>query len=130
MTTYTGDDGVVKIGANAVGEVLAFSITEEGGTIDDTAKGDTAETHKTGRTRWSGQIRCMLDPGDTNGQAAMTLHASVTINVYATGDGAGLEELTGTATITSISRESPEGESVAIATFDFQGNGTLTHGTV
>ena len=130
MTTYTGDDGVVKIGANTVAEVLAFSITEESGVIDDTAKGETAESHQLGRTRWSGQVRCMLYPGDTNGQAAMTLQAQVTLNVYVTGDGAGLEELTGTATITNINRESPEGESIAVATYDFQGTGALTHGTV
>jgi hypothetical protein len=129
MTTHTGDEGVVLEGANQVAEVRSFSITEEIGIIPDTAKGDTADTHKSGRKRWFGTISCWWDQDDT-AQGNMQPGDSITIKVYPEGNTSGDIELTGTCTIESVTESSPEGESIAEVEIAFRGTGALTRGTV
>lgn len=128
MATHHGKEGVVKIGANAVGEVVDFNVDENAAVVDDSAKGDDWDTHLPGRNSWSGSITCHWDPADTNGQEAMTIGTSVSLSLYPSGDGSGDAKLTGTATITRRGPSSPL-EGVVSQTFDFQGNGALTHGT-
>jgi hypothetical protein len=128
MATHHGKEGVVKIGANSVGEVVDFNVDENAAVVDDSAKGDDWDTHLAGRNSWSGSITCHWDPADTNGQEALTVGASVSLVLYPSGSGSGDAKLTGTATVTRRGASSPL-EDVVSQTFDFQGNGALTHGT-
>lgn len=125
MATLSGNDGEVLLSSNAVAEVRDFSVTENAVTADDTAKGDTWETHKVIRNNWSGQVTCWYDNSDTNGQVALTPGASVTLVLRPNGTGASEPEFTGTATVESISTSSSR-DGIVEATFNFKGNGALT----
>lgn len=123
MTTYRGDDGVVEVGANAVAEVVSFTVDEAVRTLDDSVKGDSWDTHKVSRSSWSGTINCRYDDGDTNGQVAMAVGASIALTLYPTGNASGRTKLSGTATITGTSIDSPD--EIVGGSYTFQGNGAL-----
>lgn len=130
MTTYHGNSGVIKVGANAVAEVKDFSVTEEFSPTDDTSMGDTAVTSIAGApTKWSGSINCHYYPADTNGQGALTVGASVSLELDCVGDTSGLEKMSGTAWVTKRSVSADKGSVVSVS-FDFEGNGALTHGSI
>lgn len=129
MATHHGNEGIVKLTANTVAEVQSWTIEQGIDTVRDTAMGDTAHTHKTGHTFWSGSVTCNWDETDTNGQVALTIGASVTLNVYPEGDGAGDAYFTGTATVTAITKQASL-DGLITASFTFEGNGALTLTTV
>jgi hypothetical protein len=129
MGTHHGKDGVVKVGANAVAEVQEFSVEESVETADDTAMGDASEQHLVGITSWNGSMRCHWSETDTNGQQALTIGASVTLNLYPEGAGAGATYKTGTATITRVGLAASR-NGIVTRDFSFKGNGALSETTV
>lgn len=129
MATFIGNDGVVKIGANTVAEVTSWSLTQGAATADDTALGDTWDSHLVGTANWSGSISCWWDDTDATGQGAMTVGASVSLVLLPEGATVGDAEYTGTATITGI-ESSGSNNATVTASFSFTGNGALTIGTV
>lgn len=131
MTTHHGKDGVVKVGSNAVAEVDNWSLNQSAKVADDTAMGDTWETHIAGKTinSWQGSLTCHWDAADTNGQEALDVGASVTLKLYGEGTGTGAVEYSGTATVTSVGMTVPK-DNVIQRTFNFQGNGALAQGVV
>ena len=122
MTTHTGDEGLVKIGANTVAEVRSFEFTLTSGVIEDTAKGDASVTRKPGRKDANGQVTCWWDQDDTNGQVAMVEGAEVTLLLQVEGDASGDIQYTIPSIIQSVQHLSPEGESIAEAIFTFIGS--------
>ncbi|MCB9993121.1 MAG: hypothetical protein H6873_05640 [Hyphomicrobiaceae bacterium] len=129
MTTYHGKNGVIKSGANAIAEVKGFQVTETSDVADDTVQGDTWKTHLGGQKSWSGSLNGLYYPGDTNGQATLVAGASISLELDTIGNTSGLEKITGTATITSISIDSNDGGAVTF-TAQFQGNGAMTRGSI
>lgn len=125
MANHTGSEGVVKIGANTVAEVVEYSIEETGETIEDTTIGDTAKTFKPGNTSWTASITCHWDETDATGQGAMTVGTEVTLNVYPEGDTAGDTYFTGSAIVTNSGR-SASINSIVSQSFSLQGTGALT----
>lgn len=130
MATFSGNDGVVKIGANQVAEVMSFTVNQTMEPIDDTVMGDSWRTHLAGLKTWDGSVECRWDDTDTNGQEALTVGASVTLNLMPEGSGVGEYELSGTASVTSVSQTQSYDNTTVTRTFTFQGNGALTIGTV
>ncbi len=126
MTTYHGKNGVARIGANAIAEVQEFSVTEQTSTADDTSMGDQAETHLIGIDSWNGSVKCSLDVTDATGQQAMTKGASVSLNLFPAGVGVGKMQLSGTATITEVTRTTNRSNVVEVS-FNFKGNGALAN---
>ena len=129
MTTHTGSEGTVKIGANTVAEIKSWTIEETGDTAEDTTMGDTWRTHKATLNSWSGSLECFWDETDSMGQGALTTGASVTLNVYPEGDTTADTFYTGTAIVTGISRTGAF-DGLVEASFTFQGTGALTPDTV
>jgi len=129
MTTHTGKDGVVKISTNEVAEVTDFTVTETADTVEDHAKGDSWKTHQHTFKSWTGEVSCHWDPSDTNGQEALTIGESVSLNLFPDDDQSGDRQISGTATVTGITTESPL-EGLCSARFSFQGNGALTKSNV
>lgn len=127
MATYLGKDGVVKIGANEVAEVVDFTVSESADTHDDTSKGDDWRSFKAGHKTWTGELTCRYDPTDANGQEALTIGATVALVLQPIGGTTGNPELTGNAIVTAVSEETPL-EGLAGRTFSFQGSGALTRG--
>lgn len=124
MATHWGNEGTVKIGANAVAEIDNFRVSEEAATVDDTSMGDAWETHIVGRKSWSGNLTCHWDETDSTGQEALVVGASVTLNLYPEGASTGDRYCSGTATITSVEVSVPK-DGVISRTFNFKGNGAL-----
>ena len=129
MATHKGSAGVVKVGANTVAEVTAFSFDETADTIETTALANSAHSFVSDLVGWSGSVDCFWDETDTSGQGAMTAGASVTLNLYPEGADSGDTYFTGTAIITSISRSNAIG-AIVTATFSFTGANALTSTTV
>lgn len=131
MATHHGKDGVVKVGANAVAEIDNWSVTEQAAVADDTSMGDTWKTHIAGKTinSWNGSLACHWDESDTTGQEALTVGASVTLNLYPEGAGVGASYRTGQATITQVGLTVAK-DGVVSRSFNFEGNGVLTSTTV
>ena len=129
MTTHIGNDGVVTIAANVVAEISSFSVDEGANTADDTALGDTADSHLVGTTNWSGSIECYWDESDTTGQGAMTIGASVAVIFLPEGNTSGDVSRTGTATIEGKSQSNTL-NGIVTQSFTLKGNGALVDGTV
>lgn len=129
MATFAGKDGVVKSGSDTIAEVKSFTINQTADTAEDTALGDTWRSHVTTLKSWDGEITCHFDDTDTNGQEALTVGSSITLNVYPEGDSSGEYELSGSAIITGVTITN-ELENIVERSFTFMGNGSLTIGTV
>lgn len=129
MATHTGSEGTVKVGSNAIAEVRSFSIEETADTLEDTTMGDTARTYKSSLTSFSGSIDVLWDETDSTGQGALTIGASVTLNLYPEGDATGDTYLTGSAIVTSRSISSSHDGLVEMS-ISVQGSGALSTTTV
>lgn len=135
MATFRGDAGTIKSAAEGgsvlvVEEVIDFSVEESSGLVDTTAKGDAYTTHTAGRKTWSGSVSCHANT-DATTQSVLTPGASIDLELYpedSTTTGAII--LSGTATVTSRSLESPGGDDTAKMSISFAGNGALSEAAV
>ena len=129
MANHAGKEGTVKIGANEIAEIRDWSITETGETVDDTTMGDATRTHIATVNSWEATVSSWWDETDTNGQGALTIGASVTLNLYPEGSTNGDTFYSGAATVTGITRNAALEGMVEVA-FTCLGSGTLTEATV
>jgi hypothetical protein len=129
MATHAGSEGTVKVGSDAIAEIRSFSLEETADTLEDTTMGDTARTYKSSLTTFTGSVDVFWDETDTAGQGALTIGASVTLNVYPEGDTAGDTYYTGSAIVTGITRSSSF-DGLVEASITVQGSGALTASTV
>jgi hypothetical protein len=129
MATHTGNEGILKVGANSMAEVKMFSINESAAVAEDTAKGDDWRTFKTTFKSWTGEVEVHWDETDTTGQGACAVGAEVTVGFYFEGDASGDTYKTGSAIVTERSVESPE-DGIVPMKLSLQGNGALTESTV
>lgn len=128
MANHSGSEGVVKIGTFTMAETRSYTLTETGDTIEDSVMGDSYRTFKTGMKSWTGSVVCFWDETES-AQSALTVGASVTLNLYPEGNASTDKYYTGTVLVTSIER-SAAFDGMVEATFSFQGTGTLTESTV
>lgn len=129
MATHTGSEGTVKVGSNAIAEIRSFSIEETADTLDDTTMGTIARTYKSSLTTFTGTIDVLWDETDATGQGALTIGASVTLNLYPEGDTSGDVYLTGEAIVTGRSVNSTFDGLVEMS-ISVQGSGALSQTTV
>tara|TARA_Y100001973_G_C5205216_1_gene341013 strand:+ start:1062 stop:1451 length:390 start_codon:yes stop_codon:yes gene_type:complete len=129
MATHAGSEGVIKVATNTVAEVRSYSIEQTCDMIEDTAMGDAARTYVTGLTSYTGTIDCFWDETDTNGQVALGIGNSVTLNFYPEGADSGDTYYSGTVKVTSFSR-SASFDGMVEASIGVQGSGALTTATV
>lgn len=127
MAKRHGKDGVVKIGSNAM-KTTKWTLTETVAVADDTDMGDAAKTHLVGIPGWSAQIDAWMNKAETTGQGALTIGASVTLNLYDDGTATGAAYHTGTATVTQIGHNVDINNTISVS-FTAEGNGALTHPT-
>lgn len=127
MTTYTGNDGVIKIGANTVGEARDWSINESAGVLEDSVLGDTAESYLPNKTAFTGTINALFDEADA-GQAAITVGATVAFELFPRGETTGDPRRSGSGIITAVN-ETAAHDGLIEASFEFQGSGDLTKDT-
>lgn len=129
MATHTGSEGTVHVGSAAVAEIRSYNVNENADTIEDTAMGDTARTHKPSLTSFDGTLDVFWDETDTNGQVALAIGAEVTIKFYPEGAASGDTYYSGTAIVTSRSINASFDGMVEMS-IGVQGTGALTTATV
>ena len=100
MAVFTGKAGVVQTGSNSLAEVRSYSITQSGETTESTAMGDSAKTFESTLTEFSGSVDLFFDDTDTNGQVALAIGTSFTLNLAPEGTGSGAFKLSGSAIVT------------------------------
>lgn len=128
MATHTGSEGTVKVGSNAIAEIRSYSVEQTGDTVEDTTMGDVWRTHKSTLKSWTASVDCFWDETDTTGQGALTVGASVTLNLYPEGATTGDSYLTGTGLVTSKTITGSF-DGMVESTIAVQGTGELTTGT-
>jgi len=129
MATHTGNEGTIKVGANAIAEVRSYSIEETGDTVEDTSMGDTYRTHKPSLKSWTASADVYIDETDTSGQGALTVGSEVTLNVYYEGETAGDTYKSGLAIVTA-NNLSASFDGMLEGSISLQGTGALTSTTV
>ncbi len=130
MATHKGNSGSIKIGANAVAEITSWSLSQQTEMLEDTAMGDTDKSFKTGLKSWNGSINCWWDPSDSNGQELLNNGENATLILGPGGLAQADVTYSGDAIISDLERSGEKEGSIVTATFNFQGNGALTQGTV
>jgi predicted secreted protein len=129
MATFSGSDGVVKIGNSVLAEVRSWSVDQTGDTNEDTVMGDTWRTHKPSLKSWSGSADVLFDDTDTNGQTACVLGTEITVSFQMEGNSTGDHRLRGTAIVTGKTVNTSY-DGLVEASITFQGTGALVEGTV
>ena len=128
MANHAATAGLVKIGSTTIGELRSYSLSETAGTIEDTTLGDTSKTYKAGQTTFSGSCEMFWDEGDA-GQNAVTIGATVVLNLFPEGAANGDYFASGSAIVTEIG-VSAAIEGMVEQTFSFTGSGALTWAAV
>jgi hypothetical protein len=132
MATHVGKEGSVANGANTVAEVNGWELTESAELVEDSELSDEWRTFKSGTDvykEWSATVTCWWDETDTNGQIAMSLGASVTLNLYGEGKVAGDTYYTGTAIVEERGTAVAKG-AIIERTMTLRGSGALSETTV
>ena len=129
MATHVGTSGVVKVGTDTVAEVTGFTIDQSNDTVEDTTLTDTSKTYKVLRSDATGTIECHWDETDSSGQGALTIGASVTLNLYPEGSDSADTYYTGSAIVTSLS-QSVTLDGVISRTINVQCSGGVSVSTV
>ena len=126
MAIVQGKNGVVRVGATGqVNEVQKFSLDISIATADGTSMGDDWEKHLAGVKNWSGDVSVLFDKTDADGQEALAIGASVTVNLMPEGSTTGLRNYSGTVTVTDTPISVDKG-GIVERSFKFKGNGALT----
>ena len=128
MATHLGKEGTGQVGSNAIAEIRGFSIDETIDTVEDTSMGDSSKTYLASIKDFSGSVDVLYDETDTNGQTALSVGSSVTLNFAPEGTDSGDVKLTGTAIVTGKSVTSSF-DGLVESTITVQGTGGLTTGT-
>jgi len=125
MATHKGSEGTVKVGANAIAEIRSYSISETSDTVEDTTMGDAARTYLPSLTSFSGSMDVYWDETDTNGQVALVVGSTATINIYPEGSSSGDAYLSGSIIVTGKTITASF-DGMVEASITFQGTGALS----
>lgn len=128
MAKYNGKDGVIKVGANTLANLRAWSFEESAPTIDAGVCGEAFQDQRVGIPGNSGTVSALLDPADT-AQDALAVGSQVTLQMYPEGSSGGDYYYQVTANITSRSVAQDRGDMVS-AEFGWVGSSAITENTV
>ena len=129
MATHLGKEGTVQVGSNAIAEIRSFSIDESIDVVEDTSMGDSSKTYLASIKDFSGSVDVLYDETDTNGQTALSVGSSVTLNFAPEGTDSGDTKYAGTFLVTSVERGATL-DGIATLNSELQLTGALTIGTV
>jgi hypothetical protein len=131
MAAYKGNAGVVLIGDDPIGELTNFTVTETGGTAEDSSLGDEARTYlPDGLPTWTGSITAHYDPGDTDGQAVIFVGAVLALTFNFLGTATGVKNMSGSGIVTQAQFGELANGAVIPFSCSLQGSGPLVRGVV
>ena len=125
MATFLGKGGTVQVGSNDIAEIRSYSIDETTDVVEDTSMGDASKTYLVSIKDFSGSVDVLYDDTDANGQPALSVGSSVTLNFAPEGTGSGAVKITGTALVTGKS-VSASFDGLVESSITVQGTGGLT----
>ncbi len=125
---HKGSEGTVKFGANSIGELRGWELTETNEPIEDTTLNDTARTYKPGLNSFTGSATAFWDESDT-AQDALTIGATGTLTVYPEGTASAADYYSGAIIVTEITRRAAI-QGIVEVDFNFRGNGALSNAQV
>ena len=126
---YVGRDGIVQVGANAIGQITEFEFTDERAVARAPVMGQGYIGHGIGAPAVTGTVRCLIDHSDATGQGALTDVTSVQLTFHPQGTGSGLPEFSlASAFINSIPRSFPSEEFTTVE-FAFVADSALVEST-
>ena len=128
MATQVGTSEVVKSGANAIGEVTAFTLNQTLDTVEDTALTDSMKSYKALRGDSTATVECHFYYDDT-AQELLVVGNTATLELYPEGADSGDEYFTGTAIVTG-NDTSVTMDGITSRTFSFQFTGGVSTATV
>ena len=108
---------------------LEPSLDQTQDTVETTKLGDTVKTYSVTQSSSSGTMDCFWDETDSSGQGAMTIGATVTLNLYPEGATSGDTYYSGSAIINSVGVAQAH-DGIVERTFGFQFTGAVTIATV
>jgi len=129
MATHAGSEGKVFVGSDQVAEVKSWSMEVTSDTVDASIIGTSWRKNQATIKSWSGSFDAFWDETDSDGQGALAVGGTVTLNMYPEGDDSGDTYWTGDVIITSISY-SAAFDGLVEASFSFTGTGALSTSTV
>ncbi len=129
MATHAGSEGKVFIGSDQVAEIKSWSLEVNSDTVDTSIIGTSWRKNQATIKSWSGNFEGFWDETDTDGQGALAVGGTVTLNMYPEGDDSGDTYWTGDVIITGISY-SASFDGIVEASFTYTGTGALTTSTV
>ena len=129
MATFSGSDGVVKVGSAVIAETRSWSVDQTSDTNDDTVMGDSWRTHKVSLKSWTGSADVLFDDTDTTGQTACVIGTVISVSFQMEGDQSGDHRLYGSAIVTGKTVNTSY-DGLVESSITFQGTGPLTEGTV
>lgn len=124
MGAHAGSEGIVKIAESQIAEVKSWSLEETCDTVDASIIGTQWRKNLATIKSWSGSIEAFWDESDENGQGKLTLGNIITVNLYPEGVGENKYIFSGTAIVSSISKQGSF-DGLVESSFSFQGNGEL-----
>ena len=127
MASQTGNNGVIKVGANQIAQLTGWSISENAPPLENTVLGSANRTYLAGLAEVTGTINCFYDKSDT-AQNAMTVGAIVTLEFRPEGNGSGKAAWTVSATLVRLDN-SVAFQQVITEQYQWQAAGTLAKGT-
>ena len=130
MTTYQGHEGAITVDGNEIAQIRNWSFSETTERVDVTDAADSHMQRKAGVKSASGEVECLYDPDDTNGQAVLANGATVTLVLYPIGNSEGNKRITLDVIISDFRYNNPNKRDVIPATFQWESAGDVTHDTV
>tara|TARA_Y100001972_G_C7627211_1_gene314681 strand:+ start:483 stop:872 length:390 start_codon:yes stop_codon:yes gene_type:complete len=129
MATHVGTSGVVKVGSATVAEVTGFTLNETQDTVEDTSLTDSKKSYVALRGDATATIEAHWDETDTNGQEALDVGTSATIELYPEGADSGDKYYNGTGIVTGMD-VGVTMDGIISRTINVQFSGGVTHSTV
>ena len=128
MAVVHGKEGLVKAGGTAIGDLTGFTLETTGDVVESTALSDSDKSFTAGRTSFSGSLDMNFNRANAP-QATLLAGSSIAFILYPEGATSGDRTYTGSGIVTGISTSNTM-DGMVTRSVTFQGNGTLTVGTV
>lgn len=128
MANHLGKEGVLKVSTTTVAEIRGYTLNTSSATTEDTVIGDDWTTHKATQKSWQASGDLFWDEAD-NGQLALVVGSTVTLNLYPEGIASSSTYYSGAAIITGFDITARH-DSMIEASFSANGTGALSTLTV
>ena len=128
MAVVHGKEGLVKAGGTAIGDLTGFTLETTGDVVESTALSDSDKSFTAGRTSFSGSLDMNFNRANAP-QATLLAGSSIAFILYPEGATSGDRTYTGSGIVTGMSTSNTM-DGMVTRSVTFQGNGTLTVGTV